>query len=228
MPTVTHNFEPILVKRMRATSLTDGGAIDASSKYIVTDGLISIKLSAQIDDGAEILQRNAAGYLCVNEKLNPAFKRINLDIDFCGVNPTLLAWLTSAKEYADYAGDIAGFTQGEGMYGGKFALDWWTGLTGHIGDDAASGYSLLPHVHQGNIGDVEFVGDKQVDFTLTGAYTVGNNQWGVGPYDVLVNNDSPGVPDVLPTALDPLDHWLLVDTAVPAPALSLSPMPVLP
>jgi len=223
MPT-THAFVPFLGRRIRVTQLTDGG--DIGTSQIVTEGFITLTLSSQIEAGTEILQRNAAGILCVNELLSPNFKRFNVEIEFCGVNPSLVAYVANAATYADYAGDVAGFTIREGIITGAFALELWTGVGGALFDETANGYFLLPYVHRGHLGDIKVDGEKAVTFQLTEAYTVGGNSWGIGPYKVVINDDSPGVPDFLPAAIDPFDHLLMIDTAVAPPAVASSPAPI--
>jgi hypothetical protein len=84
---------------------------------------------------------------------------------------------------------------------------------------------LLPFVNAGVLGDVEVTGEDAITFSLTGAYTRGGNAWGTGPYEVLMNM---GVPDVLPTALDPLDHLLLVETGVAPPPSACGFVPFIP
>ena len=221
MPTATHKFAPLLGKRIRVTQMTDGG--DIGSNFIVTNGFITASMSAEIEDGTEIMTRNAFGQLCINERMNPSFKRLNLEIEFCGVNPSLLSYVSNAVEYADYAGDIAGFKLPEGEIAGAFAFELWTGLSGALNDPNANGYMLLPFVGKGNLDDITIDGENAVSFKLTNAGTRGGHSWGVGPYDVVINGDSPGVPDVLPEALDAYDHFLLIDTAVPAPSVNEQP-----
>jgi hypothetical protein len=215
----THFYAPLLGRRMRATQQNSDGTVGLNE--ITTDGFITASLSATIEDGTEVIQRNASGALCVNELGNPSFKRFDLEIEFCNVNPSLLAYVSNAKEYLDYAGDVAGFTVPEGEIAGTFAFELWTGLSGSINDEAAGGYMLLPQVHRGSLGDITVDGENSVTFTLTGAYTVGGNSWGVGPYNVVKN--ATGVASKLPAALDPLDHFLLMDTAVAAPPSSGQP-----
>jgi len=217
----THKFAPLLGKRIRVTQMEDDGTV--GEHYIVTDGFITVTLSAEVEDGTEIIQRNAFGVLCINERMNPSFKRLNVEVEFCGVNPSLLSYVSNAKEYEDYAGDVAGFTIPEGEIVGSFALELWTGLSGALNDPNSNGYLLLPFVGKGNLGDITIDGENAITFTLTGASTRGGNAWGVGPYDVVYNNDSPGVPSPLPTPLDPFDHFLLMDTAVAVPVVNEQP-----
>lgn len=228
----THCFIPVLGKRLRVTETDSCGVITPSeSMSVTTDGFVTITLSSEVEEGTEILQRNASGALCVNEKMADSFKRFTVEIEFCGVNPSLLAIVSNAVPYEDYAGDVAGFTVPEGEIDKKFSLELWTGLSGQAcvpggAGDEASGYMLLPLVQAGVLGDIELDGENSVTFSLTGAYTVSGNAWGNGPFNVLRNLG--GDAAVLPTALDPYDHLLLVDTALAPPPVACSPVAVAP
>lgn len=189
---VTHCYIPVLGKRIRATQLDACGlATPGTSQQVVTDGFITITLSSEVEEGTEILQRNASGALCVNQKMADSFKRFTIEIEFCGVNPSLLSLVTNAEPYLDYAGDVAGFTVPEGEIDKKFALELWTGLSGQAclpgATSEASGYMLLPFIQAGVPGDITIDGENSVTFSVTGAYTIGGNAWGVGPYNVLSN-----------------------------------------
>lgn len=188
----THCFIPLLGKRLRATELDACGLTLTGGRYIATDGFITISLSSEVEDGTEIIVRKANGSLCVNEKMADSFKRFTVEIEFCGVNPSLLSIVSNAKPYLDYAGDVAGFTVAEGEITKKFALELWTGLSGQAClpgmTDEASGYMLLPFVSAGVLGDIEVGGEDAITFSISGAYTKSGNQWGVGPYNVVRNN----------------------------------------
>ena len=155
-----------------------GGTAD---KSLVTDGFVSVTLSSQVEDGAEIIQKNSSGALCVNEKQPSSFKRFTVEIMFCGVNPYLLTMISSGKVYLDVNGSVVGFTQAEGEITSKFALEMWTGVSG---TRTASGYFLLPLVNGGVLSDIKVEGTAAIDFTIKDAYTQGGNSWGTGPYDV--------------------------------------------
>lgn len=221
----TKCFAPILGKRLRVTELDECGRITPTSRSIVTSGFVTVSLSAEVEEGTEIVVRNAAGQICINEKLADSFKRLNVELTFCGVNPSLLAMVTNAKEYEDHAGDVAGFTIAEGEMTGKFALELWTGLTGQeCGDEGeASGYLLLPLVNSGTLADLEIGGEDAINFGLTNSTTKGGNSWGVGPLNVVLDT---GAPAKLPTALDPLDHMLMIDTELAPPPADCEPTTV--
>lgn len=186
----TRCFAPLLGKRIRVTTLDTCGNPPASATpnaFLATDGFISVSLSAEVEDGAEIIQRKADGSLCVNEKFASSFKRFTVEMEFCGVNPSLVSMVTNAKPYLDWLGNTAGFTVGEGTIVKPFALELWTGLAGaQCAPGAfAGGYLLLPYVMGGTPGDITVNGADSVTFSLKGAYTKGGNGWGVGPYQVV-------------------------------------------
>lgn len=228
----THCFIPVLGKRLRITALDGCGnppAAATANASVVTDGFITLTLSSEVEDGAEIITKKADGTLCVNQKVSNNFKRFTVEIEFCGVNPSLLAMVSNAVTYADYSTDIAGFKVAEGAITDRFALELWTGMSGAAclpGAAFSGGYLLLPQVIGGVLGDIAVDGENAVTFSLTGAYTQGGNAWGVGPYNVVNNVSSVASP--LPLALDPLDHLLLMDTSLAPPASQCEPLPIPP
>lgn len=226
---VTHCFTPLLGKRMRITRLTDCGAplvAGTANAFIVTSGFISVTLSSEVEDGAEIIQKNAAGNIVVNEKRSASFKRFNVEMTLIGVNPSLLSYISNATVYNDYAGDQAGFKVSEGPITNKFALELWTGLAGQdcVGANEASGYIVLPYIQAGVLGNIEVNGENAVNASLTGASTRGGNAWNTGPYQVVFGANGT-TPSKIPTALNPYDHLLMIDTALALPPESCNPQP---
>lgn len=222
----TRTFTPVLGKRLRATELNVGGSVipGPTGQHVVTDGFITVNLTAEVEDGTEIIQRNASGALCVNEKGANSFKYFNVEIEFCGVNPSLVSMVTNAEPYSD-GEDVIGFTVPEGAIEKWFALELWTGLSGaqvRSGEDEASGYMLLPFVVAGTLGDITIDSENAVTFSLSGAVTKGGNNWGVGEYDVVYSGELVEA-GPLPTAIDPFDHLLLIDTGLTPPAAADEP-----
>lgn len=220
----TRCFTPVLGKRIRVVALDSCGARPAAAaidSMAVTDGFISITLSAEVEDGAEIITKKASGALCVNEKAADSFKRFTVEMEFCGVDPGLLSLVTNAEIYENYAAVAAGIVVPEGDINKKFSLELWTGLAGaacEAGADEASGYMLLPFLNSGVLGDLTVDGENAVSFMMTGAYTKGGNAWGVGFANVIAGVTPGFAPSKLPTALDPLDHLLLIETGIAPPA----------
>lgn len=224
----TRCFTPVLGKRLRVVALDECGNVPASGtadSMVATDGFISVALSAEVEDGAEIITKKADGSMCVNEMTAASFKRFTIEAEFCGVDPGLLALTTNAEVYENYESIAAGIVVPEGTINKKFSLELWTGLTGEAcapGAEEASGYMLLPFVQAGVMSDLTVDGENAVTFGMTGAYTKGGNAWGAGPFNVMADT---AVASPLPTPLDPLDHLLLVatDIAPPASACGLAP-----
>lgn len=222
MPTKV--FTPIRGKRIRVTELDECSAILATSRKIVTDGFVSVTLTPNIEDASEITVTRADGSLCVSERGNPNFKNFGVEVEFCSVNPALLAIVTNAEEYQSAANSI-GFTVPEGAITGRFGLELWTGLAGAGcgADGGESGYLLLPAIASGTLGDITVDGENAITFTVTNAATVGGNGWGTGPYNVVMNSATPPIAAKLPTALDPLDHLLMLFTGVAVPEVNEQP-----
>lgn len=223
----THYYTPVLGKRIRVTPLDKCGRVDKTRKAVATNGFVSVSLSTQVESGTEITTRRADGSLCVNERMSDSFKYFTVEIEFCGVNPALLALVTNASEYKDAAQDVAGFKVAAGDIDKKFALELWTGLAGQAcqeGADEASGYMLLPYINAGVLGDVKVDGENAVTFSLTGAVTRSGNGWGKGPWKVVKTGE--GQASELPTALDPADHLLMIDTALAMPPSATEPVTI--
>lgn len=216
-----HTFAPVLGKRYRVVTLDKCGRVTPESEYITGDGFVSVTLSSETEDGAEILQTKMTGALCVNEKTADSFKYFTLEIEFCGVNPDLLSAVTNAEIYEDAKGDSAGITVPEGSIDKNFAFELWMGLSGQAceeGAEEASAYLLLPFVQAGVMGDVELTNEDAVTFSLTGARTKGGNAWGNGPFNVVFDDNNE--PSTLPTPLASDDHLLLMDTGLAVPTIT--------
>lgn len=210
---------PVLAKGYRAITLEDG-AVTASSEGITGKGFVSISISAETEEASEITRKDFTGGLCLSTKSNNSLKGFTLEIEFCDVNPDVLTTMTNAEPYVDSAGDVIGFTTPSGSIDKEFSLELWVGLTNAsslTGPNAPSGYMLLPRIKAGIVGNIEMTGEDAVKFSMTGAYTMDDNQWGTGPFNVLHDGTNPVK---LPTALDPSDHVLLLFTGLTNPAFT--------
>ena len=222
----TKCFIPLLGKMIRVTELDNCLRIPTGAQQIATDGFTTLSLTSEVEEGAEIIVRKASGALCVNERLASSFKRFTVEMEFCEVNPSLLAITTNAEEYLDGT-DVIGFTIPEGEIKKWFALEMWTGLSGIVCDpdvEEPSGYILIPGIVAGVLGDVEVNGEDAITFSMTEASTKGGNAWGVGPYNVY--KPTAGVAGPLPTAVDPYDHLLMIETNIAPPPAACDPAPV--
>ena len=212
-------FAPIFGKRIRV-SLMDQccrAVTGGDCEEVVTDGFVSLSLSSETEDGAEIITKKASGALCINIKRPDAFKRFTMEMEFCGVNPDLLSFMTNMSAYEDWDGNVSGATVTEGTVDKKFGLELWTGLADAAcepGVEEASGLFTLPCLNAGVLGDVSIDGENEISFSMTGAYTVSGHGWGTGIHDVVLNA---GVPDLLPSAILPTEPLLILQTGVAPP-----------
>lgn len=199
MPTVCSTFAQL--HRVRVTLLDScGRPVEGPASTVVSEGIVTVNAETEKEDGDELLQKNGAGKLCVNKRSDDQFKRANITITFCEVDPALFSLVTGMPLEVDYEGDAVGYAWEENNDASHFALEAWVG----VGDedcaagDLPYGYLLFPHLTNGYASGME-LGNTAITFELT-AWSKRGNGWGVGPYDVLNDGESPGVPAPLPSA----------------------------
>jgi hypothetical protein len=226
-------FTPVRGNAMRVTALDGcGQPIYGPDSVGVSDGFISISFTANTDEGEEISVTNAAGRTCVREVPCPQFLGYTVEVEFCQVDPAILAIMTGQDVELDAQGLAAGFRMNSGKSGcdRAFALEIWTGTPGErcnpdapVGS-AAGGYLLLPYLQGGIFGDFT-VENGAISFTITGAATKTGGLWGIGPYNVILNEQ--GVPSPLAVPIAEDDHLLVRFTEVAAPDVFCGTMPLL-
>jgi hypothetical protein len=187
---------------------------------VVTDGFVSVALTANINEAEEILVTNANGQTCVRDPGCAEFQGYSVEITFCEVSPCLFSIVTGQPVVLDANGNVAGFRMNSSVSvcDAGFALEVWMGVPGVAcaGEGGAFGYLLLPCLQGGVIGDFT-IENAAITFTVTGASTKDGNGWGTGPYDVVADTD--GVTAAkLPDALDVDDHLYAVFTTIEPPA----------
>ena len=217
--TVTSNcFNIVRGRVMRVTLLDDCCSVYEDSppacEVAVTDGLISVAMTANVEPGEEIRDRNWAGDLCTSDVSPDIFIRWDLEWTFCRVDPIIASLLTGAALELDGT-DVVGFRSAEGALTQNVAIEMWTGTTPvECGPDATPtlGYFLLPCVSGGRFGDLT-IQNGRADFVITGGKSKSGAGWGVGPYDVI--GDPAGPLDV---AIQEGQHHLLRTTITPPPS----------
>ena len=219
----TKCFTVVRGKRLRITRLDECGnppPDETPDSLVVTKGFITVELSAVVADGTEIEQMNANGDLCVSDRSRDQFRRWDLSLEFCEVDPAILGMITNVTVEEDYDGNVVGFRQPEGGTVDSFALELWTGVPGEDcapGEDALYGYMLLPFVIGNTLGDIT-VENGNTTFTAT-AHTRGGGNWDVGPYDV-VPTDAENTPGRLDQPIGAGEHLVLRTTPIePPPAV---------
>jgi hypothetical protein len=215
----TNSFPLVRGRTMRVTK-TDGCCAPAygPDNMVVTDGFVSVALTANINEPEEIVITNANGKTCVRDAGCPEFQGYSVEITFCEVSPCLFSLVTGQPSVVDAAGDIVGFRMNSGVSvcDSGFALEVWMGVPGVAcsGEQGGFGYLLLPCLQGGVIGDFT-IENAAITFTVTGANTKDGNGWGSGPFDVVA--DAGGNAGPLPSPLDPDDHLYVSFTTVAPP-----------
>lgn len=225
-------FSPVRGRAMRVTKLDGcGRPVYGPDSVGVSDGFVSIAFTANTDEGEEINVTNANGQTCVRETPCPQFLGYGVEIEFCRVDPALLAILTGQEPNVDPSGMQSGFRVNSDVSGcdSGFALEVWTGTPGvqcDPGSEGASagGYLLLPYLQGGIFGDFT-IENGAISFTVTGAATKTGSGWGVGPYDVLPQAD--GSPGPLWDPIAAGDHLEVDFTSIAPPEPSCGTKPLL-
>src|SRR5690606_15481572 len=204
---------------LRATRLDRcGRLVDTACSAIVTDGFISVAFTSNITEGETITVTKANGKQCVNDTPPSEFDSVGGTIAFCNVDPELYAMLTGQPVEYDANGDAVGFRMRKGvsLAGSGVALELWSNVPGEVceGGEGSWGYLLLPFLQGGVLGDFTLE-NNAVTFTIQGMVTKSGNEWGVGPYDVVPDED--GVAAPLNEAMTTDDHFLVRWTNIAPP-----------
>lgn len=207
-----------------------GRPIYGDDSQVVTRGWISVAYTANIETGEDINVTNAAGETCVSEPSAPQFRGYTVEIQFCDVDPDLFAMATGQSVRYNAAGDVVGFSMDTAVSSidTAFALEVWAGspAVGACSSEASQGvygYILLPYVQGGVLGDFT-IENGAVTFTISNASTKDGNDWGVGPYPVMIDGaDQPG-PLFEPMSPTEALRLLLVDVAPPTASIGAKPV----
>jgi hypothetical protein len=209
---------------IRATKLDSCGApLSGVCSTVVSKGFVTIELEADETSGSEIAPTLADGTRCYYYTSPKLLNGIKANIEFCTVDPDLFNLLTGAPVVLDDSTPTPqsiGFTTDSASYGvANVALELWMNRADGGCLDATSrkwGYYLMPWIHQGTVGKPTIENDA-VNFSVSEAMTRDGNQWGVGPYNVQLDNA--GTPSPLFEALASTVHDLLmpVNLAPPTP-----------
>lgn len=213
-------------RRMRVTRVDGcGRPVFGDDSVAVSKGFVSVALTANTNSQDAVTVTNANAENCVNipEKDTPS--GFGVEIEFCGVDPSILSLMTGQDVRLSADGtEVVGFTVNTkvDLSSQGVALEVWAGVVGNAdacadpGSGAVDslGYLLLPELKGGYLSDFT-VAAGAIDFTVTGSNTQDGTYWGNGPYDVV--RDADGDPGPLNTPIDPFDHLVFEFTTVPAP-----------
>ena len=216
-------FALVRGRAMRVTKTDGCGApILGDESQVVSDGFISVALTANTDEGTTISVQNAAGKTCILDEPCPTFTGYSAEVQFCSVDPALFSLMAGQAPVLDPDGGTVGFRVNAGVdaCGSGFALELWSQVPAGAceeGTGEAYGYFLIPFLRGGVLGDFTVANDA-INFTLTGATSRDGSTWGVGPYDVVDNGLGPVfTPGPLLEPIDTQDHLHMQLTTVPPP-----------
>lgn len=206
---------------MRVTRLDGcGRPIYGDCNQVVSDGFVTVTLSAEVQEGEEVTVTKANGKTCISDKACDQLRWYTVETEFCQVDPDLIQMMNPTWEkILDYQGDTIGYdAKGNLSCDTGFALEIWMDTYGSTdacsgeGAQGAYGYLLLPWVVGGAPGDLE-IGNDAISFSFTGRTKLGS-RWGRGPYPVMLGeNGAPG-PLLTPVGTD-TQYRLFVSTIRP-------------
>lgn len=215
---------PIKGSHYRMTKLDACGnpVTGTGSIVIVSKGFVQVQMVPQYQAGVEFFELTADGTPCVNQIDDSVLKRFDLTIDFCEINQTGMAWMTSFRELS--VGSPAtgyGFAAQEGQLTNRWSLEVWQRVAGSAW--CSSGglqqyiYNAFPNVGDAKIGNYTIANAKttaQVMGSTRAVSTTPNIGWG--------NPGLQGSTQYLPAgfAAQNTDHWYwnLTTVAPPSPA----------
>lgn len=211
--------KPLQGSTLRVTRLDVCGNPEfGECAFGVSDGYVSATITPNTEDGERFLQRTANGNAIINQRGKPLLNWYDVEIEFQEVDPELFTILTGLQPYMDDQDRVIGFPVTESDFAtANFALELWMGnaedacLPGQL---PFFGYNLLPWVVEGALNDDIVITNDLITMKVVGRTRKGT-PWGVGPYDVVV--DQAGDPSPLYTAITDDTHHLPIWTQLAPP-----------
>lgn len=190
-------YTPWKIPIVRATKLNSCGLPVTGCSTVVSNGIISVEMTNEVEQRQEFFVKNGDGNFCVQATNAPILKWINLVITFCNVDPELLNIMTAEPLYMNDASSpisIGWSTEVGSAANANFALEGWTRLAPNASLPCTGGveygYGVLPWVVEGMVGDISWQNDT-VNFVVN-ARTANNSPWGLGPYFVDYSDNPAG------------------------------------
>jgi hypothetical protein len=207
---------------LRATRLDAcGNPVPGSASTVVSEGAVSIALTAVTREGTTIELENANGKLMVQDIPAPQITGFTAVATFLQVDPNLYNLLAGLPLVYDDAAtpEAIGFDVNSDidLSGSGVALELWTNLPSAAcapGQSQQYGYMLLPFMQGGILGDWTWE-NGGINFQVTNMATKDGSQWGVGPYNVLLDNG--GSPSPLLTPVSDKNHLRVFPTSLEPP-----------
>lgn len=225
-------------KVARFTLLDICGNPQTANSCYVTDGIITVNNTKNMDAGDEIKVRQMNGIIGVHEPGRSSLLNYTIDVNFTKMDVGALAMLTGDPAVLNAAGTgIVGFTENAlQQLLQNFALEVWTDSSSALcSTSRVQGYMLYPLVSQAYL-TIDNIADKEVTGTIHGM-SYGNPQWGRGPYGATgdgssilgpINTATSGAATpgrlLLPVGVN--EHRHFEETVIPSPAAFSTPGPI--
>lgn len=225
MTTTATPYPLINLNAIRATLLDSCGIpVWGDAAYMVTEGLVTVAVTSNWDEGNEIMLKNGKGRRCIERAAEEELINLLVTIQFCKVNPLMYTLLTGYPPIVNAVGETVGYHVNRGVrpVDSHVALEGWQDAyddAGCVNDDASLpfGYDLWPHLRGGRFTDYTLE-NNVVTFTVTGMRSQDAGDWGLGPY--LVADDETGAAQALYDAVDALDHMVSFKTLIAPPSIT--------
>lgn len=176
------NAAPVRALALRVTR-TDACGVpvpEATAKSrITTAGFISIGLAADVFTSSEIQVAGASGSICVRSKGVPSLLGMNVTLQLCNYNESILEMLLGSTVLSDYTApveQVGGVIHADGSFNDNtVALEWWPSNGNNDACAAAGTNPKRPYLHFGLprvnrwvvSGNLDF-GDAASTITLQG------------------------------------------------------------
>lgn len=224
MASVCHSV--VRAPAARVTRLGACGELPTASSngcdFATTESIVEITLNKVYQERQDALQLNANGDICVDKPKCPILRWFEVTVSFCQVDPELFNIISAEPLVLNDAASpqaVGWDTMPESACASNFALEFWVGTEdeGCDDDNLVYGYGVLPRIVQGTIGNIT-INNGVINFTVTGI-TRGANQWGEGPYNVIINETgaNAGLPANLLTPIPAAAHKRFIWTELPPP-----------
>lgn len=216
------NLKLLRGKMIRVTKLDGcGKPLLGPDSVVTSEGFITLGLTANTFQATAVTQDLANGKQCINDTPAPTFVNWTIALTMCGVDPNIISLMTgNPLVYNDAATPEAYGIDIESnidVDASGFAIEVWSGTpSDECSDDGevTYGYAIVPFVKGGIIGDQSWE-NGAINAQVTGAQSKDGSQWGVGPFDVELDNA--GDPSPLLSPLSTKNHERIIPTNLAPP-----------
>lgn len=176
----TRTISPIQGELIRIMRLDECGVpVSGAGGLVVSEGFVQVTPSPQYEDGTDYQRRNAKGGLCVNRTGPDQFRRIDLSIEFCAIDPDVVELITGAELITTGAPATGtGFWVTEGAVETRWSLEVWQ----NAGDEECVGgleqyaYWAFPHLGSGRFNDFT-INDGVLEWSLSARTYKASPSW---------------------------------------------------